>query len=292
MWIYALPGVVVGRVLPLLLRITVGVDAAAVPGLALLTDKLFLYYASRCIAACFCVAVEIYFLLGVRRRFGDRVARIAMLMLASAAGMANSAASFLPSTYAMYCAFAAGGAILRLECARLEIEDVQTANAAVANVVVAAAAGTSSGADAQQEQQQQARVASAAAGAYEVRLRDCHVAVNLASVRCIWAACLGAVVGWPFAALSMVPFAAVVLRFSRPVVTFPLREAAVALIGCSVAVSIFDGYFYCKGANGDGVFSTWNLIKYNVFSGGGSADQARGPELYGVEPWRCTRRRH
>lgn len=265
-WIYALPGFVAGRALPVLLPFLQG---------TLLTDKLLIYYSSRCIAACFSVALELYFLVGVRRRFGDRVARIAMLMLFSAAGMANSAASFLPSTYAMYCAFAAGGAILRLETARRNLDEARRVEALTASPADSSSSSSATAATPTSNSNSGANNNHTATIVKE----QAQLMINLNSVRCVWAAVLGAVVGWPFAALSMLPFALTVLAHSRPFFTFPLREAGVAVIGCSVAVSILDGIFYCKT---DGIFSTWNLVKYNVLAG---ADEGRGPELYGVEPW-------
>jgi alpha-1,2-mannosyltransferase len=85
-----------------------------------------------------------------------------------------------------------------------------------------------------------------------------------------------ALVGWPFAALVGVPIGLHCLiahgsKFFRLLTVLVLSTA-----GLTGFVIYFDTRYYCRQ-----VFSTWNLIRYNVFASG----EGRGPELYGVEPW-------
>lgn len=90
---------------------------------------------------------------------------------------------------------------------------------------------------------------------------------------CVAAVAALTIVGWPFAALVGVPIALDVL-FTVPLarsVSLALASAGV----CAVAVALCDARYYCRL-----VFSTWNIVKYNVFG-----EEGRGPDLYGVEPW-------
>eukprot|EP00672_Neobodo_designis_P010071 CAMPEP_0174880442 /NCGR_PEP_ID=MMETSP1114-20130205/83761_1 /TAXON_ID=312471 /ORGANISM="Neobodo designis, Strain CCAP 1951/1" /LENGTH=747 /DNA_ID=CAMNT_0016115837 /DNA_START=43 /DNA_END=2286 /DNA_ORIENTATION=+ len=101
----------------------------------------------------------------------------------------------------------------------------------------------------------------------------------------------GAIVGWPFAALTAVPIALDVItvnveltpKTSNLIVRClkgfgrVLVVAVVCAAAWAGAVAAVDTAYYCRP-----VFSTWQLIEYNVLAGSGSG---RGPELYGVEPW-------
>ncbi|KAL7310854.1 mannosyltransferase [Mucor circinelloides] len=109
---------------------------------------------------------------------------------------------------------------------------------------------------------------------------------------------LGALGGWPFAALIGVPFAfEEVLIYGRDTMTkedgtvvrsvagknwrlrriIRLIEATVICgAGLSFILMLMDQMFYRKYT-----IVAWNIIKYNVLSN----TEGRGPELYGVEPW-------
>jgi alpha-1,2-mannosyltransferase len=96
------------------------------------------------------------------------------------------------------------------------------------------------------------------------------------------AASAGAILGWPFAALTAVPIAADLLVIHvrvwgllRGLLTLCNVGFAIVLV-CCAAGFLVDSAYYCRP-----VFSAWNLVKYNVLPGGAE----RGPELYGVEPW-------
>jgi alpha-1,2-mannosyltransferase len=109
---------------------------------------------------------------------------------------------------------------------------------------------------------------------------------------------LGALGGWPFAALIGVPFAIEeILIFGRDTMTkedgtvvrsvagknWRLRRVirlieATAVCGSVLAfiIMLMDQMFYRQYT-----IVAWNIIKYNVLSNA----EGRGPELYGVEPW-------
>ncbi|CEG77704.1 hypothetical protein RMATCC62417_12409 [Rhizopus microsporus] len=107
---------------------------------------------------------------------------------------------------------------------------------------------------------------------------------------------LGALAGWPFAALIGIPFAMEeVLIFGRDTMKkadgtvvqsiggprwrlrriVRLSEAALLVgLGLTVLLVLMDQMIYRQYT-----IVAWNIIKYNIFSDG------RGPELYGTEPW-------
>lgn len=115
----------------------------------------------------------------------------------------------------------------------------------------------------------------------------------------------GAIVGWPFALAVAIPFVLeelflyagdrvradqygswIVNRWTRlllcgaaaaqvAVSLKASRQNNVLMICLQVPVIVIDTFFYGKI-----VAVPWNIVKYNVFP-----DAARGPELYGTEPW-------
>lgn len=108
---------------------------------------------------------------------------------------------------------------------------------------------------------------------------------------------LGALGGWPFAALVGLPFAAEeILIFGRDTMTkedgtvvrslaapnwrlrrlLRLIEASVICgAGITFWLVLMDQMFYRQYT-----IVAWNIIKYNIFP-----SEGRGPELYGTEPW-------
>ncbi|KAI8079525.1 Alg9-like mannosyltransferase family-domain-containing protein [Gilbertella persicaria] len=109
---------------------------------------------------------------------------------------------------------------------------------------------------------------------------------------------LGALGGWPFAALIGIPFVVEeVLVFGRNTMTQPdgtivssvpspkwrfrrfvrlVEATAICGSGITLLLLLMDHMFYRQYT-----VVAWNIIKYNVFA----AAEGRGPELYGVEPW-------
>ncbi|KAI0274963.1 asparagine-linked glycosylation 9 protein isoform a [Gloeopeniophorella convolvens] len=99
---------------------------------------------------------------------------------------------------------------------------------------------------------------------------------------------LGAVLGWPFALALAIPFVFEEL-FVFGADRVPAKDRfgwqlnrATRLLLCGavaalvpVPIMLIDTYYYGKVT---AVF--WNIVKYNVFP-----DAARGPGLYGTEPW-------
>ena len=84
---------------------------------------------------------------------------------------------------------------------------------------------------------------------------------------------LAGIVGWPFSLLVALPMALSVLTcvgLLLPAVLFVFISGAL-----SMCVAAVDTYYY-----GRPVFSTLNLVRYNVFG-----EEGRGSHLYGVEPW-------
>jgi len=89
----------------------------------------------------------------------------------------------------------------------------------------------------------------------------------------VGAVVVGAVVGWPFGALCMIPAALdtlVVYGLGNPI-----KSAVFSLVSISSLVIAVDTFYYCRP-----VFSTLNIIIYNVLPQG----DGRGSHLYGVEP--------
>lgn len=109
---------------------------------------------------------------------------------------------------------------------------------------------------------------------------------------------LGALGGWPFAALIGVPFAIEeIVVFGRDTMkkddgtivrsvagtNWRLRRLvrlieATLLCGAGITfwLVLMDQMFYRQYT-----VVAWNIIKYNIFAGA----EGRGPELYGTEPW-------
>lgn len=109
---------------------------------------------------------------------------------------------------------------------------------------------------------------------------------------------LGALGGWPFAALVGIPFAIEeVTIFGRDTMTqedgtvvrsvagahwrlrrfVRLMEATLICgSGITFILVLMDQMFYRQYT-----VVAWNIIKYNIFA----ASEGRGPELYGTEPW-------
>eukprot|EP00761_Pharyngomonas_kirbyi_P009380 gb/GECH01009396.1/.p1 GENE.gb/GECH01009396.1/~~gb/GECH01009396.1/.p1 ORF type:complete len:596 (+),score=88.29 gb/GECH01009396.1/:1-1788(+) len=88
----------------------------------------------------------------------------------------------------------------------------------------------------------------------------------------IFAAALGAILGWPFSALCAVPLAIFVLVNFKFIPSFIVAFGSVVII--SIPIFIMDYFYY-----GQPIFTPLNLVLYNSrYSEGGSA-------LYGVEPW-------
>ncbi|THH13499.1 hypothetical protein EW146_g6729 [Bondarzewia mesenterica] len=98
----------------------------------------------------------------------------------------------------------------------------------------------------------------------------------------------GAIVGWPFALAIAIPFVIEELfvfagdRVSASAKGNWLINRWTRLLLCggaamqiAIPVILIDTFFYGKV-----VAVPWNIIKYNVFP-----DMARGPNLYGTEPW-------
>mmetsp|Transcript_132388 Transcript_132388/g.229583 ORF Transcript_132388/g.229583 Transcript_132388/m.229583 type:complete len:635 (-) Transcript_132388:943-2847(-) len=88
----------------------------------------------------------------------------------------------------------------------------------------------------------------------------------------IAAASVGTVIGWPFAALAMVPTAWDVIAGYG--FKFTVKKTWPLFIVCWLSNSV-DTEFYRFNT-----LSAYNLIFYNVLSG-----DSEGSELYGVEPW-------
>ena len=91
---------------------------------------------------------------------------------------------------------------------------------------------------------------------------------------------IGALLGWPFAGALILPFVLedwTVAMFMRD---FPdtMKRYLDGIVRCLVVLAIqvsIDTFFYRKI-----VVVPWNIVMYNVFSGGD-----RGPNIFGTEPW-------
>ena len=194
-------------------------------------SKVCTYYAIRIGIAFVSVLCDLFFIGGVKMRFGRAVAMVAYMSVAFAPGEAKAAVSFLPSSFAMSWYFLVAGGWLRFTAPS---QSLSRANAA--------------------------RIV-----AYK---RQCLAVTVLGVV-------FATVVGWPFAALIGVPIALHLLFTSKAIVhLFIMLILFTATLVAIVAT--FDAYYYCQW-----VFSTWNIVKYNVFS----SSDGRSSELYGVEPW-------
>ncbi|KAI5287357.1 mannosyltransferase [Ascosphaera aggregata] len=91
---------------------------------------------------------------------------------------------------------------------------------------------------------------------------------------------LGAIVGWPFAGVLMVPFILEVIYHA--IASSSVKTAVVHIIkggiGCLLILNLeiaVDSLFYRRLT-----VVPWNIVAYNIFGG-----QGRGPDIYGVEPW-------
>jgi alpha-1,2-mannosyltransferase len=87
------------------------------------------------------------------------------------------------------------------------------------------------------------------------------------------ATAVGALLGWPFAAITGVPVALELVRTGRLryLIAYALLSGGV----CGAAILLVDSYYYGRVA-----FPPLSIVLYNVFS-----SQHGGSELYGVEPW-------
>ncbi|RWS25369.1 alpha-1:2-mannosyltransferase ALG9-like protein [Leptotrombidium deliense] len=95
LWIYAFP--------------------ALIYTLLLQTNKVLVFYYTRCILALCCALCETYFynFRGVLRQFGPNIARLVLCFLVLSSGMFISSTAFLPSSFSMYMTLLIYGAWLQ-----------------------------------------------------------------------------------------------------------------------------------------------------------------------------------
>lgn len=104
---------------------------------------------------------------------------------------------------------------------------------------------------------------------------------GLRTAQGIWAFGSGAVVGWPFAAAMIIPFAieeAVLGYMSDQIrdLTARVLDGSVRTVLILALQGSIDGFFYKKLVN-----VPLNIVWYNVIA----AREGKGPNIYGVEPW-------
>jgi len=76
-------------------------------------DKIAVFHRIHCVLALACAAGELYFVTGIARAFGRRLALVTFVCLLCSAGMLHAAPSYLPSTFTMVGLLFAWGAWLR-----------------------------------------------------------------------------------------------------------------------------------------------------------------------------------
>lgn len=97
----------------------------------------------------------------------------------------------------------------------------------------------------------------------------------------IWAIGSGALLGWPFAAAMIIPFALEEVLLADmsgqlPELTRRTMDGTVRTLLVMGAQGCLDGFFYRKF-----VSVPFNIVWYNVIA----ARAGKGPDIYGVEPW-------
>lgn len=104
---------------------------------------------------------------------------------------------------------------------------------------------------------------------------------GLRTAQGIWAFGSGAVLGWPFAAAMIIPFALEEVLLAK--ISDQIKELGMRILDGGVRSLIItglqgclDGFFYKKVVN-----VPLNIIWYNVIA----AREGKGPNIYGVEPW-------
>ncbi|KAK9473219.1 Alg9-like mannosyltransferase family-domain-containing protein [Dipodascopsis tothii] len=81
----------------------IGIHALVIRGLqALGADKIQLFYGLRYVLAVFCAFCETQMYVAIRDNVSGRVARLFLVLSASAAGMFHASVAYLPSTFSMY----------------------------------------------------------------------------------------------------------------------------------------------------------------------------------------------
>lgn len=74
------------------------------------TNRLLVFYFTRCLLAFVCAGCETYFYRGVQRVFGPSIARLWLIFSILATGMFVASTAFLPSTFSMYWVLVSYGA--------------------------------------------------------------------------------------------------------------------------------------------------------------------------------------
>ncbi|CBH11606.1 Alg9-like mannosyltransferase, putative [Trypanosoma brucei gambiense DAL972] len=207
------------------------------------------YFLLRAFSGVVTALSEIFFVGGVRKVFGKRVAAAALTLLLFNYPITHAAVSILPTSYAMINYFVAVGCWLRTDGSLVKC---------ITRV----------------EGKVPSRMKRSVMGGSQFQ------AINFAIFGTVFSVVSSTVIGWPFAALLAVPMALDML------VRFPLASTVSLLLSLAVVVPLsvyFDTLYYngCHGGNGKITWSALNLVRYNMFMGG----EGRGPELYGVEPW-------
>ncbi|KAG5484837.1 hypothetical protein LSCM4_07607 [Leishmania orientalis] len=198
-------------------------------------SSIGVYFFLRILNGCIAALAEVFFMCSVWFAFSGKAAAVAALLLLTNYPIQHAAVSFLPTSFVMICNFVVLGCWLRTQ------------------------SWTSSSAASSSPQLQSFLAAPPR-----------HLSWFVGAA--LFFSVLGAVGGWPFAALLSV-FVGVDLLLRFPRITIACTPGAL-LVVCAAA-SLTDTRYYCRWT-----LSAWNLVVYNVFGGA-----KRGPELFGVEPW-------
>jgi len=204
-------------------------------------SKVAQFYSLRAAIAVGTAACEAHWLEAIGQKLGATLQGWTLFLLALSPGMFIASAAFIPSSFAMACL---------LLCQSFQLRS--TGNNDEASLAAS---------DVTEAEKQRALQRS---GFFAVLAGACAV-----------------VAGWPFCVVALLPAGLdLAWRFGLPRC---VGWGVVALVFTATPTLLVDTYFY--GGGGDGgfagqvVFSTWNLVAYNMFPSG------TGSELYGVEPW-------
>lgn len=219
-------------------------------------SSVHVYFYLRILNGCAAATAELFFVCSVWFTFSGKAAMVALLLLLANYPIQHAAVSVLPTSFAMICNFVVLGCWLRTQ------------------------SWTSSSASLSCFGGRPTRNTKPAAAACTVQLSTMmlpsppfapprHLCWFIGAA--LFFSVLAVVAGWPFAALiSALVGLDLLLRFPAHTLACTLGSL---LVVCA-ATFVADARYYCRRT-----LSSWNVVRYNVFSSSG-----RGPELFGVEP--------
>lgn len=251
-YLYALPSIVRYRFFPLALH-RIGFPFSVSTFIP--PRSIDVYFFQRVVYGQAACVAELFFVDSIRSTYRGRahLPLVALGLLWTSSAIPHAAVSVLPTSFAMILFFVALGAWLRCGCVRLGSSAQERRSSS--------------------HKREQGVTWSALSSSNEAAAPKEPIVYSHSpffAILAIGLVVLTFFVAWPFACLIAVPM--VIDLLCRYTTIVAVCGFAFSMVVAGI-VMYSDSFFYCRRT-----FSSWNIILYNVFSGGSAA-------LYGVEPW-------